>query len=508
MGSPHWKRLCLLLLAAFSSSLVLYGHYYATVELPAGQRIIASLLQPEPLLLAPSGTSHPAGSHRALRDSLERESFKPSLQPEERNRRQPSPCPRSVVEAARAHPAFGELFQFATPVLMWDQHFNPETWNRLKERHVPYGWQGLSHAAISSTLRLLNASANRQLFDRRRFPGGCVRCAVVGNGGILNGSRQGEAIDAHDLVFRLNGAVIRGFEEDVGTKISFYGFTVNTMKNSLIAYEEYGFTRIPQAEDLKYIFIPSDVRDYIMLRSAIQGSPVPEGSDKGDDPRKYFGPEVSAEKFKLLHPDFLHYLTTRFLRSELLNMQYGHLYMPSTGALMLLTALHTCDQVRSHRATFPKHLGGPLWALLGPPRRSPPSVRPSHGRSAPTGSSRATTSSSRTTTTRWRRNPWCFTPTTTCCWKRSCGGACTRRASWSCTSAEAGHRPNGVTPRRPRAAWRGSPPSRGPRPSPQGSPDAMGQPEERTSWQQSRGDGANGRAHGSSGISSNSFVAP
>lgn len=65
------------------------------------------------------------------------------------SRPQPSPCPRSVVEAARAHPAFGELFQFATPVLMWDQHFNPETWNRLKERHVPYGWQGLSHAGMA-----------------------------------------------------------------------------------------------------------------------------------------------------------------------------------------------------------------------------------------------------------------------------------------------------------------------------------------------------------------------
>lgn len=42
----------------------------------------------------------------------------------------------------------------------------------------------------------------------------------------------------------------------------------------------------------------------------------------------------------------------RFLRSELLDMQYGSLYMPSTGALMLLTALHTCDQVRGHRDTF------------------------------------------------------------------------------------------------------------------------------------------------------------
>lgn len=36
-------------------------------------------------------------------------------------------------------------------------------------------------------------------------------------------------------------------------------------------------------QDLKYIFIPSDARDYIMLRSAVQGSPVPEGLDKGDE---------------------------------------------------------------------------------------------------------------------------------------------------------------------------------------------------------------------------------
>ncbi|KAF4797327.1 hypothetical protein TURU_073434 [Turdus rufiventris] len=335
-----------------TSSLLLYSHYHATVEAPTSQRIIASLLQPEPLVLAPSGTPHGAGSRRwALGGSSEGgNSFKPSaeLEEPEPSRKQPSPCPRSVMARAKADPKFREIFLFNTPVLMWDQHFTPETWNRLKTRHVPYGWQGLSHAVVGSTLQLLNASANRHLFDRAAFPRGCVRCAVVGNGGILNGSRQGKAIDSHDLVFRLNGAVIKGFEEDVGTKISFYGFTVNTMKNSLISYEEYGFTQIPQGKDLKYIFIPSDVRDYVMLKSAIQGSPVPEGSDKGDQPQKYFGPEASAEKFKLLHPDFLQYLTARFLRSEILNTQYGSLYMPSTGALMLLTALHTCDQVSAY----------------------------------------------------------------------------------------------------------------------------------------------------------------
>ncbi|NXI49793.1 SIA7B sialyltransferase, partial [Chloroceryle aenea] len=285
-------------------------------------------------------------------------SFKPSAELEELepSRKQPSTCLHSVMARAKADPKFGEIFHFDTPMLMWDQHFTPETWDRLKTRHVPYGWQGLSHAVVGSTLRLLNASANRHLFDRDAFPRGCVRCAVVGNGGVLNGCRMGLWVLGRSqpwtcipcLSCRLNGAVIKGFEEDVGTKISFYGFTVNTMKNSLIAYEEYGFTQIPQAKNLRYIFIPSDVRDYIMLRSAIQGSPVPEGSDKGDKPQKYFGPEVSAEKFKLLHPDFLQYLTSRFLRSELLDSQYGSLYMPSTGALMLLTALHTCDQVSAY----------------------------------------------------------------------------------------------------------------------------------------------------------------
>lgn len=61
-----------------------------------------------------------------------------------------------------------------------------------------------------------------------------------------------------------------------------------------------------------------------------------------------------------------HRVPIRFLRSEILNTQYGSLYMPSTGALMLLTALHTCDQVRPHRATVPSgRRESPLWLLWG-----------------------------------------------------------------------------------------------------------------------------------------------
>ena len=31
---------------------------------------------------------------------------------------------------------------------------------------------------------------------------GCTRCAVIGNGGMMNGSNKGQEIDAHDYVFR------------------------------------------------------------------------------------------------------------------------------------------------------------------------------------------------------------------------------------------------------------------------------------------------------------------
>ncbi|KAK3246298.1 glycosyltransferase 29 protein [Cymbomonas tetramitiformis] len=46
-------------------------------------------------------------------------------------------------------------------------------------------------------------------------------CAVVGNSGVLRGSKHGAAIDAHDAVFRTNMAPTAGFEEDVGSRTTF-----------------------------------------------------------------------------------------------------------------------------------------------------------------------------------------------------------------------------------------------------------------------------------------------
>ncbi|CAL8273892.1 unnamed protein product [Lota lota] len=323
--SRSWR--CVFLLAAFSLGLVvIYGRKPTPGRIFSHQRVI------------------PTGQVQLLYEDIR--SIIPANIPAIPADSGESAC--SLQNTVRKQPRYLQRrFNFSTPVFQWAGSFTEQAYQRLGHLAPPYGWMGIPPAVVRSTLELLSSPSSGHLVERRSH-NQCLRCAVVGNGGILRGSGQGWDIDDHDLVFRVNGAVTWGFERDVGTKTSFYGFTVNTLKHSLVLYHKDGFTRVPQGPDTRYIFIPSNIRDYVMMASAIRRENVPTGEDIGDRPRTYFG-NSSQEHFRMLHPDFISYLIEHFLKSPLLtNSKTRHLYMPSTGALMLFAALHTCDQVSAY----------------------------------------------------------------------------------------------------------------------------------------------------------------
>ncbi|XP_066521339.1 alpha-N-acetylgalactosaminide alpha-2,6-sialyltransferase 2 [Hoplias malabaricus] len=259
-------------------------------------------------------------------------------------------CPSSIRRKVSRTP-FGERFLKNVPVLQWAKHFSKQEYQRLSRYPGAHGWGSVDTEVLEQSLAILNTSANWLMFDDWEMRGNrsqCIRCAVVGNGGILKGSKKGQEIDQHDYIFRTNGAVIKGFEEDVGERTSLYTFSTNTMRNSMRSYAGAGYQGPPQDKETRYVFLPDHDRDYILMRAAATHTPIEKGPERSANPPQYFGENVTVEKFKMYHPDFIRYLRNRFLRSHTLNTKYKDIYRPSTGAVMLLAALHTCDEVSAY----------------------------------------------------------------------------------------------------------------------------------------------------------------
>ncbi|KAF5896812.1 alpha-N-acetylgalactosaminide alpha-2,6-sialyltransferase 1-like, partial [Clarias magur] len=128
-------------------------------------------------------------------------------------------------------------------------HLNMSEWNRLAHFNNPFGFMEYRYTDIKKSVDLIPEPKHYQLLPvPNGSVDGCIRCAVVGASGILNGSRMGKEIDSHDYVFRVNGAVTKGFEEDVGNKTSVYVHTSFSLTSSLVILRKYGFKRIPHDE--------------------------------------------------------------------------------------------------------------------------------------------------------------------------------------------------------------------------------------------------------------------
>ncbi|XP_037547447.1 alpha-N-acetylgalactosaminide alpha-2,6-sialyltransferase 1-like [Nematolebias whitei] len=226
-------------------------------------------------------------------------------------------------------------------------NFNMSEWNRLSHFNNPFGFMQMKHDEVMAAIKLLPKVKEPLLLPK---PGGdgCVHCAVVGTGGILNGSKMGAEIDAHDYVFRMNGAVIKGFEEDVGNKTSVYVHTAHSITASLIIFRKYGYKAAPHDEGIKYVIIPEGLRDFQWLQAVYKGERVASGEYKNRNARTYYSGQFNESRFYVLHQDFMRYVRNRFLKSNNLNKRYWAMVRPTNGAFALFLALHVCDTVSAY----------------------------------------------------------------------------------------------------------------------------------------------------------------
>uniref|UniRef100_A0A8C5MSA3 alpha-N-acetylgalactosaminide alpha-2,6-sialyltransferase n=1 Tax=Leptobrachium leishanense TaxID=445787 RepID=A0A8C5MSA3_9ANUR len=230
-----------------------------------------------------------------------------------------------------------EIFLPQITIFMDNRHFSYKEWERLKHFIPPFGWMTLNYTDIKEVISALPHLSDQQILlsARKTEAPRCVSCAVVGNGGILNGSRLGKEINEHDYVFRLNGAVTKGYERDVGNRTSFYGFTASTVISSLHYLRTEGFPNIP----ISYILFTEGQRDFEWLEALQKNKSISKGSLKAySHPYNFFSFTASSTQPRN---------NTEKAHSKI-QYKYWAIYRPTTGALVLLTALHLCDTVSAY----------------------------------------------------------------------------------------------------------------------------------------------------------------
>nr|XP_006814212.1 PREDICTED: uncharacterized protein LOC102808553 [Saccoglossus kowalevskii] len=135
----------------------------------------------------------------------------------------PSICSKTVTKYAEKSAWFKSRHIPDIKIFMDKYDVNNFTnYYKLSHYGLPFGIKGVDRKVLAQVLNNPNFT-NPNLFPNTRP--NCVRCAVVGCGGVLNGSNAGEEIDGHDFVFRLNRALTKGkFGKDTGVRTSFYTF--------------------------------------------------------------------------------------------------------------------------------------------------------------------------------------------------------------------------------------------------------------------------------------------
>ncbi|XP_071351262.1 ST3 beta-galactoside alpha-2,3-sialyltransferase 8 [Trachinotus anak] len=183
-------------------------------------------------------------------------------------------------------------------------------------------WLGLQRSGNDHTLEEVMSKMFQVIspptVDHRPHPSLCRLCAVVGNSGNLRDSGLGNLIDSHNSVIRMNKAVTRGFEKDVGNRTTHH-----------FLYPE---SAVDVAQGVSLVLLPFKLRDLEWLTSALS-----TGLIKMTYMRVKERVEADKDKVLVVNPVFFKYVHDKWTEH--------HGRYPSTGMLAIIFALHTCDQV-------------------------------------------------------------------------------------------------------------------------------------------------------------------
>ncbi|CAH1265405.1 ST6GALNAC2 [Branchiostoma lanceolatum] len=229
-----------------------------------------------------------------------------------------STCSESLQTTASESEEFGPIFHPDIQMLINCNWLDVGEYWRMKKWEIPFGYnyymENITYEEVRDVLKMFPVDDTISNFTGRSRPQ-CITCAVVGNGGMLNGSSMGVEIDKHDYVFRVNEAYTKGYEKDVGSRTTHYVFFDRSLR--YVKPEDY-----PVSPNITYIYVPCRKDDFLYLKAI--------GERRGEF-------EVPPEHVRIIHPDFMRYIHFVWMRVKS--------FRPTTGAIMTMTALHTCDKL-------------------------------------------------------------------------------------------------------------------------------------------------------------------
>uniref|UniRef100_A0A8C6ULJ6 alpha-N-acetylgalactosaminide alpha-2,6-sialyltransferase n=1 Tax=Neogobius melanostomus TaxID=47308 RepID=A0A8C6ULJ6_9GOBI len=274
---------------------------------------------------------------------LHRKEYKkmPHFDFEDVYRRDRQPSKTSLWNVIKQDPELRDKFIPNIRMYVHNGSISMSEWNRLSHFNNPFGFMDYTINLVSKPkYPLLSPKPGRD----------CISCAVVATGGVLWKSRKGREIDNHDYVFRLNGAVIKGFEEDVGSRTDVYVHTAFSITAVEIFLRKYNYTRAPHDEVwIKYVLIPEGKRDFEWLTGLYKRERLVGGAFPNRRPWTQYSDQFNETRYYVLHMDFMRYIRNRsFLNSSTLNLGFWPIVRPTNGAFMMFVALHVCDRVDAY----------------------------------------------------------------------------------------------------------------------------------------------------------------